>query len=70
MSHTTYTVRSNQQLRDMDLSFYTLCKLARVLECVDPQEALEHRLSHPAFAEKGWKGELTLDHLGNFVKFH
>lgn len=66
--HTT-TVTTNQQLKDMHLSFYTLSKLANVLNCVDPQLCLEHRLSHPAFAHNGWKGELTLDTLGNFVSF-
>lgn len=68
--NTTTTVRTNQQLRDMNLSFYTLVKLANVLNCVDPQQCLEHRLTHPAFADKGWKGELTLDSLGNFVSFN
>ena len=67
--NTTYTVTSNAALKAMDLSFYTLSKLANVLNCVDPQLCLEHRLTHPAFADKGWKGELTLDSLGNFVSF-
>ena len=66
---TTTTVRTNQALRDMNLSIYTLSKLARVLSAVDPRTCLEHRLSHPAFAHHGWKGELTLDDLGNFVSF-
>lgn len=66
---TTIQVRTNAQLRELDLSFYTLCKLANVLSCVNPMECLEHRLTHPAFADKGWKGELTLDALGNFVSF-
>lgn len=67
--NSTTTVRTNEQLHAMDLSFYTLCHLARVLECVDPRMCLEHRLAHPAFADKAWKGELTLDRLGNFVSF-
>lgn len=69
MANITYTVRTNDELRALNLSFYTLCKLAEVLNCVDPQTALEHRLSHPAFAGKGWQGKLTLDELGNFVSF-
>ena len=67
--NTTTTVRTNEELRNMDLSFYTLSKLANVLNCVDPRQCLEHRLTHQAFAGKGWKGELTLDSLGNFVSF-
>ena len=67
--NTTTTVRTNEELRNMALSFYTLSKLANVLNCVDPRQCLEHRLTHPAFAGKGWKGELTLDSLGNFVSF-
>lgn len=65
----TITVRTNAELRNLNLSFYTLCKLAEVLNCVNPHYALEHRLTHPAWASKGWKGELTLDSLGNFVSF-
>jgi hypothetical protein len=45
----TTTVRTNAQLRKMHLSYYTLCKLADALHCVDPQECLEHRLTHPAW---------------------
>jgi hypothetical protein len=67
--NTTTTVSTNKQLREMNLSFYTLSCLSRVLCCVDPQQCLEHRLTHPAFAYQGWKGELTLDALGNFVSF-
>ena len=67
--NTTYTVKTNAELDSMDLSFYTLCKLADVLRCVDPTLCLEHRLTHPAFAANGWRGELTLDSLGNFVSF-
>lgn len=66
---TTITVRTNDELRALNLSFYTLCKLADVLNCVNPTQALEQRLTHPAWADKGWKGELTLDSLGNFVAF-
>lgn len=65
----THAVRTNTELKALDLSFYTLAKLADVLNCVDPTQCLEHRLTHPAFADKGWKGELTLDSLGNFVSF-
>lgn len=67
--NTTHRVTTNQQLQAMDLSFYTLSKLANVLNCVDPQQCLEHRLTHAAFADKGWKGNLTLDQFGNFVSF-
>lgn len=49
------------------LSFYALCQLADALRCVNPHDCLEHRLTHPAFADKGWHGKLTLDHLGNFI---
>jgi hypothetical protein len=66
---TTHLIRTNAELRALDLSFYSLCKLANVLNCVNPCDCLEHRLTHPAFADKGWKGALTLDHLGNFVSF-
>jgi hypothetical protein len=69
MKTTTITVRTNEELRALDLSYYTLTKLADVLRCVNPMECLEHRLTHPAFADKGWKGELTLDQFGNFVSF-
>lgn len=68
--NTTTTVRTNAELAAMNLSFYTLSKLADALNCVDPRQCLEHRLTHPAFAVKGWKGELTLDALGNFVSFN
>jgi hypothetical protein len=68
--NTTTTVTTNAALKAMNLSFYTLCKLADVLNCVDPQECLEHRLTHPAFADKGWRGDLTLDQFGNFVSFN
>ena len=67
--NTTITVRTNEELKALGLSYYTLCKLAYTLHCVDPRECLEHRLSHPAFADKGWRGELTLDQFGNFVAF-
>ena len=67
--NTTTVVRTNNELRAMHLSIYTLSKLARELNCVDPQTALEHRLTHQAFADKGWEGKLTLDSLGNFVSF-
>lgn len=66
---TTYTVRTNDELRALNLSIYSLSKLANVLNCVNPTSALEHRLSHPAFAHHGWKGQLTLDSLGNFISF-
>lgn len=65
----TVIIRTNAQLRELNLSFYTLSKLADVLQCVNPMLALENRLTHPAWASKGWKGELTLDELGNFVSF-
>ena len=65
-----HQVTTNAQLKALNLSFYSLCKLADELNCVDPTQCLEHRLTHPAFANKGWKGELTLDNLGNFVSFH
>lgn len=65
----TYTIRTNADIRALNLSFYTLSRLAYVLECVNPCDCLEHRLTHPAFAHHGWKGELTLDDLGNFVSF-
>lgn len=61
---TTYTVRTNAELRALGLSFYTLCKLAELLRCVDPRHNLEDRI-----ARDGWKGELCLDELGNFVAF-
>ncbi len=67
--NTVTIVKTNADLRNMNLSFYTLSKLSDVLNCVNPMTALEHRLTHPAFAGKGWKGELTLDNLGNFVSF-
>lgn len=65
----TITVKTDAELKALGLSFYTLSCLARVLSCVDPRDCLEHRLTHPAFAEHNWKGELTLDALGNFVSF-
>jgi len=67
--NTTYTVTANSQLVAMNLSYYTLCRLADVLCCVNPLHALESRLTNPGFADMGWKGELTLDNLGNFVSF-
>lgn len=69
MNTITYTVRTNEELRALNLSYYTLSEMARVLNCVDPRTCLEHRLTHPAFAPMGWKGELTLDELGNFLSF-
>ena len=66
---TVYLVKTNKDLADLHLSVYSLSKLANVLNCVDPTKCLEHRLTHPAFAHHGWKGELTLDHLGNFISF-
>lgn len=61
----TVTVRTNAELRAMNLSFYTLSKLANVLCCVNPMEALEARLAR----NPSLKGELTLDDCGNFLAF-
>jgi len=65
----TITVKTNDELKALNLSIYTLSRLARVLNCVNPEDCLEQRLTHPAFAHNGWKGQLTLDNLGNFVGF-
>lgn len=62
----TIIVRTNQELRDLNLSFFSLCKLSDALCCVDPRTCLEQRLAH----DPSRKGELTLDALGNFVSFH
>jgi hypothetical protein len=67
--NTTYTIRKNAELKALNLSMYSLSRLARILECVDPRDCLEHRLSHPAFAARGWTGELTLDEFGNLLSF-
>lgn len=64
-----FLIKTDAQLKEMNLSFYTLSRLAEVLQCVDPRDCFEHRLSHHAFAKHGWRGELTLDKLGNFVSF-
>lgn len=66
----TITVKTNEELQSLHLNMYTLSKLANVLNCVDPTTCLEHRLTHVAFASKGWKGEITLDDLGNFISFN
>lgn len=67
--HVTHIVKTDAELDALCLSIYTLSRLSDVLSCVDPRKCLEHRLTHPAFADRGWRGELTLDSLGNFVKF-
>lgn len=69
MATTTVTVKTNAELSALGLSFYSLAKLADILECVDPCQCLEHRLTHRAFADKGWKGQLTLDQYGNLLAF-
>ena len=65
-----HNVKTNDEIKSLNLSFYTLCKLGDVLNCVDPTLCFEHRMTHQAFADKKWVGELTLDQLGNFVSFY
>lgn len=62
--HITYKVRTVEEFEALHLSFYTLSCLARATSYVYPHKAL------PAAIEGGlYKGQLTLDRLGNFVSF-
>ena len=61
----TATYRTNAALRAANLSYYTLCRLADALACVNPMLALEHRLAR----DVSMLGELTTDALGNFVSW-
>ena len=62
--HITYTVRTVEEFEALHLSFYALSCLSRATSYVYPHKAL------PAAIERGlYKGQLTLDRLGNFVSF-
>ena len=62
--NTTIAVKTNAQLRELNLSFYSLCKLADRMRCVNPMLCLEQRIE-----THGFVGFLTLDPLGNYVDF-
>ncbi len=61
---------SNQTIRLTDtasfsgLSYFTLCRLSDATMVVFPMHALPSRIASGEF-----KGELVVDHLGNFVSF-
>jgi hypothetical protein len=60
----TYTIKTNDDLRALNLSYYSTCRLADQLRVVDPHTCIEMRL-----ARDGAVGKLVLDKLGNFVSY-
>lgn len=64
-STVTHQVRTVEDFAALDLSFYTLCRLAEKTHYVYPHIGL------PRAIERGdYKGVLVLDKLGNYVSFH
>lgn len=63
-SPTVHHIAGNADVVALNLSFYSLCRLADTVRRVDPRHGMDSALQ---FGD--WKGELTLDALGNFVSF-
>lgn len=60
----THHVRTEADFSALRLSFYTLARLSEETHFVYPHKGL------PGAIERGqYKGELTLDGLGNFISF-
>lgn len=55
-----------QQIKDLGLSFYTLACWSDVVRLVTPWSIVN--LWANGYGQ-AWKGELTIDSLGNFVSF-
>ncbi len=60
----TIQLRTNQDVMDAQLSFYTLAKLADAMMCVYPMYCLEQWVKLGCC-----KGDLCVDDLGNFISF-
>ena len=57
---------TQEQIKGLNLSYHTLCCWSDVVRLVDPRAIAQ--LWANGYA-KEWKGELSLDSLGNFVSF-
>jgi len=60
----TFNITTNAALKNLNLNWFSMCKLAEILNCVNPLYALESRV-----ASRGLTGTLTLDAVGNLVSF-